>query len=77
MTIHKQEPTLTVTLNKQELEYIMGITQNFCGTVGCDEEEEDAEIRKQLFIATSRALGYNMQADGSIPRGSSIFDVVI
>ena len=68
MIIQPTEPSLTITFNKAELEYIRNITQNYCGPNMTDELDTDQFIRKQLFVAVSRALGYNMQSDGTIPR---------
>lgn len=68
MTIQPTNPTLTITFDESELRYLRGITQNYCGSEITDELDKDQAIRKQLFVAVSRALGYNMQNDGSINR---------
>lgn len=68
MTIQPTKPTLTITFDESELNYLRRITQNYCGSEGADELDEDQVIRKQLFVAVSRALGYSMLADGSINR---------
>lgn len=64
MTIQPTEPSLTITLNKDELIYLSSITQNYL--LGEIESAKHTAIRMQLFVAASRALGYNMQPDGSI-----------
>ena len=68
MTIQPTRPSLTITLDESELNYIRGMTQNYCGPEGTDELDKDQAIRRELFIAVSRALGYDMQTDGSIKR---------
>lgn len=72
MTIQSTKPTLTITFDEYELNYLRGITQNYCGSEGTDELDKDQVIRKQLFVAVSRALGYNMLDDGSINRNETI-----
>ena len=73
MTVQPTEPSLTITFNKADLEYIRGITQNYHGYPDMDEPSNDQHIRMQLFVAVSRALGQNMQSDGSIVRATPQF----
>ena len=54
-----------VELTLEEVEFIRGITQN-----PVDRDDQDNNVRKSLFVGTSRLLGYNMSDDGIIVRGS-------
>ena len=67
MKVHTDsEITLTVTLNEEEINYINATTQNYQGEEFTDETKDEARIRMVLFVATSRALGFNMNDDGEI-----------
>jgi len=68
MIIQPNEPSLTVTFNKAELEYIMKITQEYQGHYDTEESDTDHEIRQQLFVAVSIALEYNIRPNKVIKR---------
>jgi len=64
----KEEVTLTLKLDEDDLKYLRGITQNYIGENPSDENQNDKRVRLALFVASSRALGVNMLDDGSITR---------
>ena len=64
MIIGKPEPTLTITLNEKEIKWIKDISQNS----ELSETEEESKLRLSFFIAAAKALGYNINDDGSANR---------
>ncbi len=68
MKVHKEDLSLTVTLNKQEIIWLKNQSQNFQGTEDNLESEEEKAIRKHFFITMMVALGYEIQPDGSLRR---------
>lgn len=58
---------VTVELTMDEVEYIRNITQNYFGNIE-DEDTKSKEIRKSLFVGSSKILGFNMNDDGTINR---------
>lgn len=69
MNIYMQpKTTAVVELNMKEIELIRDLTQNSISP----ETNEQANIRKQLFVGASRILGYNMDEDGNIARNPKI-----
>lgn len=70
MEIHtNSEPSLTVTFNKAELEYLVDITQSYCEWSRSYENESDTIIREKLFALASRALGYSINCNGTLNKG--------
>jgi len=65
MEIIEPEKELTLKLNEIELRYIREFTQNYMGEPNLESPEEK-EIRLNLFVACSRALGYWMDDEGKI-----------
>ncbi len=66
MTI-KQTTTFSVELTRDELEMIRDLSQNSQG----EESERQNKIRLSLFVNSSRALGYNIDDNGSINQNIS------
>ena len=65
MEIVEPEKELILKLNEIELRYIREFTQNYMGELSLESPEEN-EIRLNLFVVCSRALGYCMDAQGKI-----------
>lgn len=57
--------TFFVELTLKEVKFIREMTQNPVA-----REDTNSEVRKSLFVGTSRLLGYSMNDDGTIVRGS-------
>ena len=64
MIVKSPEPTLTITLNIKEIKWLRDASQN--SEIG--EPEDQSKIRLAFFVASARALGYEMNDDGSANR---------
>ena len=69
MIVEPIKQSLCITFVDDEIRYLREITQNYIGAPS-DEIEQHAKIRLSLFVAASRALGYDMKDDGTIDRTS-------
>mgnify|MGYP006995669332 CR=1 FL=1 len=67
MEVQPTKRSITVTLNEEELKYLMDITQNSLVNPD-DEPESETKLRLQFFVMASRALGYDTKEDGSMSR---------
>jgi len=71
MELVPQEQTVfTVNLHKAELEYIVEMTQNYCGPNPETETEKEKAQRMKLFVGANRVLGRQINDDGSMIRQS-------
>ena len=70
--IVKEQTEFDVTLTRDEVEMIRGLTQNYL----VEDRPEDptvTKVRLGLFVGASRLLGYEMDDTGNIKRGSKLF----
>jgi hypothetical protein len=61
MKVEAPELTLKITLDSKEIKWLMNISQNALG----DETEQEKEIRKAFFVTSARALGYDINNNGT------------
>jgi len=66
MEVIEPKKQLILKLEEDEIRYLKALTQNYLG----DDEEpsKDKKIRTQLFVHCSRAMGYEINDDGSMKR---------
>jgi len=60
---------LVLELDETEIKFLRDLTQKYLGDPG-DETDAEHKIRLDFFVVASRALGYDMNEDGSVPRSS-------
>ena len=65
MKIEQPQKQMTITFNEKELQFLREITQN---SFHKEESVRNHKIRLELFVAVSRALGYNIDTQGNILR---------
>jgi hypothetical protein len=65
--ITQPKTSFIVELTKEELEYIRNLSQNYQGNPE-NESNIEKKIRMNLFVGSSRLLGFDMNDDGSIKR---------
>ena len=58
--------SLVLELEEDEIKFLRNLTQNYVGE-GLETLKENA-LRLKFFVATSKALGYDMNEDGSSNR---------
>jgi len=61
---------LVLELDEDEITFIRNLTQNYLGEPG-DETQKEKKLRLSFFVASSRALGYDINDDGSVNRVNS------
>lgn len=61
---------LVLELDEDEITFIRNLTQNYLGEQG-DETQKEKKLRLSFFVASSRALGYDINDDGSVNRVNS------
>ena len=66
MVVLEPKKRLILKLEEDEIKYLREWTQNYLGDG--EESLKDKQIRKQLFVHCSRALGYEISDDGFIKR---------
>ena len=69
--ITSTKKNLVLELDETELRFLKDLTQNYNGEPG-DETEKENKLRLSFFVAASKALGYDMNSDGSINRVSGV-----
>ena len=70
MKVNKPEPTLHIELDKHEIEVLRDITQN----PPIDLIEKDKQVLLNIWVACSRALGYNVNSDGTANRSGGFLN---
>lgn len=68
--IETKKTVFQVELTRAEIEYIVAMTQNYCGPDIRSEHPKEMEIRRELFIGAAKILGIPINDDGSINRGN-------
>lgn len=59
----------TVAITRRELHYLRELTQNPF-VIPDDEDPTEKQLRLSIFVGASRLLGYSVNDDGSINRGT-------
>lgn len=66
------KPNLVLELNEDDLKVLRDCTQNFNTSIYKDteysESPKEKSIRLKLYVEASRALGYDVNDDGSLSR---------
>ena len=70
--IVQPKTTFVVELTLEEVNMIRGLTQNH--PEDCLESSAENMVRMSLFVGASRLLGYDMNDDGTIKRGTEWVD---